>query len=89
MLTRQKCKHVVHILAAADARLIGQDGQLRRVREAGADLQLLLSHEGKPDEGQQLLHLIKIPVRLPPPRHARCEEACLRACLQRITFLLS
>ena len=51
-----------------------------------ADLQLLLSHEGEPDEGQQLFHLIKVPVRLLRPSHARRKKAALGACLQSITF---
>ena len=54
-----------------------------------ADLQLLLSHKGETDEGQQLLHLIKVSVKLLRPSHARCEETALRARLQSITFMLS
>lgn len=58
-------------------------------RRGNADLELLLSHEGEADEGQQLLYLIKVSVRLLRPSHACCEEAALRACLQSITSLLS
>lgn len=56
---------------------------------AGDDLELLLSHEGKADEWQQLLHLIKVPAGLLCPGHAGCEEAALRTRLQSRALLHS
>lgn len=71
------------------AACVGKGGLAGRQQGCRADLQLLLSHEGEADEGQQLLHLIKVPVRLLSPSHARGKETALRACLQSSTFILS